>query len=431
MGINLIIALLFRLIFYIKYKNMRFITLFVIVYFYSCLLIGQTINDFYDKGKSFLSAGKYEQAISEFTKVVKEDSYYFEAYHDRGLAYYKLKKYDKAADDFSAAIKAKKDYFLAYTNRAKAYLAMNDEKKAVNDLEQILKMNPNYIQAHEVLAEIRFKNKDYKNALKSVEKVIAKQTKNADMYYYRAVIAQNNNEPIVNILKYLKKGIDIDAKHVLSLNLRANIYMESKDYPKAVSDLDVLLKLKPENKEEILPKLALAAFTSGMWDKSIKAYSELLDKLHKRDIHYNLNRGIAYMKSGDNKSAMRDFNKVVSLDRKNEVKHIAHYNRAIIYGKEGKDVQAIREFSKAIELDTKSFEAYYERGLYYFEKQKFDEAIKDLDECIKLNPSPDAYYIRGAAYYQAGKRTKACEDLNKAASMGHPKAKKEKSKFCL
>ena len=48
---------------------------------------------------------------------------------------------------------------------------------------------------------------------------------------------------------------------------------------------------------------------------------------------------------------------------------------------------------KAIQLDAKNSEAYYVRGAVNFWKGKYDKAILDADEAIKINPNMNSAYI--------------------------------------
>ena len=59
---------------------------------------------------------------------------------------------------------------------------------------------------------------------------------------------------------------------------------------------------------------------------------------------------------------------------------------------------------------------YFNAGLDYYNKQKFDEAIIEFDKSILSDPSikEDAYYYRGVSYYAILKYNLAIKDLNKS-----------------
>ena len=74
--------------------------------------------------------------------------------------------------------------------------------------------------------------------------------------------------------------------------------------------------------------------------------------------------------------------------------------------------------------------AYEKRASFYFNQKKYDKAIEDYNEAIKLKPSANSYYFRGACKDILNKRKEACEDLQKAADLGHTEAKQKAFKIC-
>jgi len=124
----------------------------------------------------------------------------------------------------------------------------------------------------------------------------------------------------------------------------------------------------------------------GKYDKAIDSYNDSLEVTDDPTVLYN--RGVAYMNKGDNGNAVKDFTKVIELQRNNLS---AYNNRAYIFKNTG----------------------------------KFDEAIKDYSEVIKLKPDFSiAYYGRGYSYQQKGDKDKALADYKRAASLGYSEASK-------
>lgn len=74
--------------------------------------------------------------------------------------------------------------------------------------------------------------------------------------------------------------------------------------------------------------------------------------------------------------------------------------------------------AKIRELDPTDADAYCSRGIAYMEKGKYNKAITDYTEALKINPKyADAYYNRGNAYVKKGLHDKAIEDFNKAIEL--------------
>ena len=81
--------------------------------------------------------------------------------------------------------------------------------------------------------------------------------------------------------------------------------------------------------------------------------------------------------------------------------------------------QAIKDFDRAIELDPKLAEAYWGRGNTYHALGDYQQAIKDFDRAIELDPRfAEAYRCRGKTYNELGNRQQAIEDWKAAAKSG-------------
>jgi len=61
------------------------------------------------------------------------------------------------------------------------------------------------------------------------------------------------------------------------------------------------------------------------------------------------------------------------------------------------------------------------RGIAYFEKGQYDQAISNYNKALEINPRlAFAYHNRGAAYFEKGQYDKAWGDVHKAQDLGHP-----------
>jgi tetratricopeptide (TPR) repeat protein len=80
--------------------------------------------------------------------------------------------------------------------------------------------------------------------------------------------------------------------------------------------------------------------------------------------------------------------------------------------------EAIKDFDRAIELDPKLAGAYWGRGKTYHELGDYQEAIKDFDRAIELDPKlAGAYWSRGKAYQKLGNQQQANEDFKTAGKL--------------
>lgn len=75
--------------------------------------------------------------------------------------------------------------------------------------------------------------------------------------------------------------------------------------------------------------------------------------------------------------------------------------------------EAIRDFTECLKLDPKNLEALDRRGSTYFFAGKFNESVADFDAQIKLDPKlADGHWRRGISLYYAGKYEEGKKQFN-------------------
>jgi tetratricopeptide (TPR) repeat protein len=94
--------------------------------------------------------------------------------------------------------------------------------------------------------------------------------------------------------------------------------------------------------------------------------------------------------------------------------------------KDGKYLDAAEKFSLVIELKPKLAEGYTKRGIAEAALRQNDKALSDLNKSIDLDATDgEAFYTRGMVYYEKGETKKTYEDLQKAAGIYLKQGKKD------
>ncbi len=103
-----------------------------------------------------------------------------------------------------------------------------------------------------------------------------------------------------------------------------------------------------------------------------------------------------------------------NLDEKQTVALIVS-NRGNAKNMLGKYEEAIEDYNEALRLNPQYAETYYNRGIARQMIGKHREAIGDYDEAIRVNPNyTDAYNNRGGAHHRLGKHQHAIKDFGEA-----------------
>jgi hypothetical protein len=66
----------------------------------------------------------------------------------------------------------------------------------------------------------------------------------------------------------------------------------------------------------------------------------------------------------------------------------------------------------------------------YINQKRYDLALDDLNESIKIQPSGEAYFWRGAVKSIKNDSKGACFDLKTSATMGYEDAKARVEELC-
>jgi len=188
-----------------------------------------------------------------------------------------------------------------------------------------------------------------------------------------------------------------------------------------------------------------------------KFFVEVLRKTEGNEKYVYYALAEIYKSSGDNEKANICFHKILKFDPKNKValasllpenipteskptngdgdnikKAKTFFNSGNNNFQNGNVDEALKDYNKAIELNPDYFKAYNNRAILKSSKlQNDNEALKDFNKAIEINPNyADAYVGRGTSKYNIKDFKGACKDWNKAASMGNVQAQNQIEKYC-
>ena len=158
-----------------------------------------------------------------------------------------------------------------------------------------------------------------------------------------------------------------------------------------------------------------------------KSYTEAVDDLSKvieldskSELGY-LNRGLALFRQGKVDEAIADFRKAREIDPANPAAQ-SFYEQALELKSASESPRPVapteRASPPASRPDLSGARAAYARGLKAIEQDSNAEAITELTEAIRLDPSmTDAYLNRGRLLLQLGDQVKALRDFSAAVQI--------------
>ncbi len=181
-------------------------------------------------------------------------------------------------------------------------------------------------------------------------------------------------------------------------------------------------------------------------DKAIRKYPTFREAY--------LNRGLCYEELKDYNSAIASYQGLLKIDNKNAAafyhmgtckydqnrfqEAIDHYTSALQtkgYDTSGKSSFILNWKRNGLNEDGKfdipGDEIFFQRGLAFYQLDKFNSAYKDFSSCLNNNfRVTDAHYMIALCYYESGNKEKACLELDKAIFFGDSLSIKKKQAIC-
>ncbi len=111
-----------------------------------------------------------------------------------------------------------------------------------------------------------------------------------------------------------------------------------------------------------------------------------------------LQAGIDRFMAGDYKSAAREFQRSVGLAQYSEFGIDAAVYLAETYLKLDKTEKAIDAYETAVDIDPQRDDTRVQLGNLFFSQQRFDEAQRQYEEAVRINPSANNRFSLGQAY---------------------------------
>lgn len=345
-----------------------------------------------------------QKAVEAFSKAIKLNPAYVQAYTERAWTYGRLKDYKKEIEDYDKVIEIDPDYGDPYYARGQAYAALSLFKNAIKDYSKAIKSGSKdglfeykYIaraDAYVRLGEYEKAINDYTEAIKLGEGWIDRYLERGRAYYRSALptmiagvlhekTSSEKSSKLLAAIEDFSKGIELCPKCTAGYEERADAYGKLKKYNEALRDMDSAINLYLEDK--VKPGWAYWKRASiykelGNFKQAISDYSLAID-YGQGDYSVYFDRGEAYLAFGNDQAAIKDYSHVILLEPKRE---IAYFQRGWVYLKNGNYSAALADFDKYIELWPTYSEAYYYRGFVQIALSNYKEGINDYKVAARL-----------------------------------------------
>lgn len=133
----------------------------------SKIMMSDGLSDLFKKAEDAFLEGAYDEAISNYKKIIEIDSASFEAYENLAIAYTKVNQIDNAISTLEKSICLCADDFSVYNNLGVLYFKKSMYLDAKTYFEIALLLNPDYKEARQNLGKVEESIRETSNTIKT------------------------------------------------------------------------------------------------------------------------------------------------------------------------------------------------------------------------------------------------------------------------
>jgi len=297
-----------------------------------------------------------------------------------------------------------------YHIRRRSYSHFNEYQQAIEDCNRILELDSKDAKAYRDRGFMYMKLQDYQQALVNLDRALELDTQDALSYNWRGV-CYRDLQIYQQAITDLNHALELDPELARAYFHLGVVYHELKDYQQALADLDRALKTDPQD--------AWAHLYRGISNRELQNYQQAITDLnHALELDPKLaqayfQRGSIYLWLKDIEQAIDDFDCSWKLDPK-DVNNgwMTEWTKMCV---KRPDPGLVERLEAIAAVNPQCYEAYVCRGVVLLLRQRFEEALAELEMAIPLKPQvPDAYFWKGIVYASLGQDEEAMSMLKKA-----------------
>jgi len=203
-------------------------------------------------------------------------------------------------------------------------------------------------------------------------------------------------------LKHYETAIELDPNDMTYYNNKAAVFFEQKDYQKCIEECEKAIEIGREHRQDF--KIVA------------KAYSRMANAFHKINDLSNAKtyyqKSLAEHRTPETLSKLSDIEKVLKEKERtayiNPEKALEEKTLGNEKFSKGDYPNAIKHYSEAIKRNPEDAKLFSNRAACYQKLAEFNLALKDCEECIRLEPD----FVKG--HIRKGYALYALKEFNRA-----------------
>ncbi len=352
---------------------------------------------FYYRGVCLKQLGRFRKAQQNLLAAVKLNPTSYEANIELGKVYHLLGFSDREAEKQykkATTIKAN-DAIPLYLLGDLAFRAGN-RRQAIRHYKESLAVDPNFSDAKIKLGLLDVvKTQDGADLLPYLNQVLSTDTLNRTALSLRSMLLAKDNPE--RAIADFSKLIKLNPANVRYRLFRGILYAEGQDFDNAFNDLNRVIQATPEDENRFVGKQTDI-------DKRIDivyAGTYVISTIYglPSEEGYKVKKAFCLILIGNHWTAVHTLESVVGHTKS----ALCWFLKALAFEHGGDHVKAFQCYYQALRFDNDITDAHKKRAIYLTEYKKWQEAEKDFDEVLRLNPSQYvAYKLRGVTKFYQG-----------------------------
>lgn len=298
---------------------------------------------------------------------------------NKGRELYTARQIDQSIENWQKALELDPYNPNIHINLARIYLELENYEKSAEYYGKALELSPLQYKWRLELAGAYKKNKQYDRAIKEYELVRKIEKKFIGFYfnYGNCLFMQNKYAEAVSVWEEGLKSDQDKTKFFYNIGV-AKYRLKAVD--EAFSQWDQIIKANNKFVRAIY-NISIVEINKGNYDKAVALWNDV-DKISGiADIKLNL--GNYYCRSGNFESALAHWQEALKL---NEKCWQAYFNLGVYYFDKDKN-RAKEMFEKAIAVEPDCWQSWWNFGYIIKENGDPGNAFTYFDKVMQLNPS--------------------------------------------
>ncbi len=375
---------------------------------------------------------KPEKAAERLERAVDIDPTQTEALTSLARIYRQQRKWAELVTALERHIDAtpdKSDKAALYQQIGAVYRdELNDTDRAVENFLNVTSLDPKSAAALRALSQLYEKREEHSSALDAMEKLAEVSDDAAErvaLYFRMGKLLDKELGDRVSALDHFQKAIEIDDKHLPSLDATRTIHVEESDFSSAARTLVRMCEVEENPRRSAELRVELGRIYEDKLEEhelAIESFQEAY-KLDPDNAAAALPLVAEYTGSARWKEAEPLLQMLVRTSGNREVEE--QHRLWFLYGQcaeqLGDDETAVKAYGKAFELDAHDLRALNGLAAAHYRRKEWDNAFKfyqmvlvhHRDE-LGSSETTETFYRLGVIKREQGERKKALNMFDKA-----------------